>query len=53
VLFRTANAPLCFVPPIPRPISIAHVRYVVGALLAVAASQPLGSKMAIDGRRPV
>ena len=49
LLFRTANAPLCFVPPIPRPISIAHVRDVVGALLAVAARQPLGLTMAIDG----
>lgn len=49
LLFRTANAPICLVPPIPRPISIAHVRDVVGALLAVAARQPLGSTMAIDG----
>ena len=49
LLFRSANAPLCFVPPRTAPLSVVHIRDVVGALLAVAHSQPMGATLALDG----
>jgi len=49
LLFRTANGPLCFVPPKSAPLSVVHVRDVVDSLLAVARAQPAGETMALDG----
>ena len=49
LLFRSANGPLCFVPPRTAPLSVVHVRDVVGALLAVAHCQPHGATLALDG----
>lgn len=49
LLFRSALAPVCFAPPLPRPLSVVHVRDAVDAILAVALVQPVDATLPLDG----
>jgi nucleoside-diphosphate-sugar epimerase len=49
LLFRQACAPLCAVPPRPRPLSVVHVTDVVEALLAAGRVRPRGAVLPLDG----
>jgi len=49
LLFRQACAPLCAVPPRPRPLSVVHVTDVAGALLAAGRVRPRGAVLPLDG----
>lgn len=49
LLFAQARAPLCPVPPRPRPLSVVHVSDVVAALLRAAEVRPHGAVLPLDG----
>jgi dihydroflavonol-4-reductase len=49
LLFRQACAPLCAVPPRPRPLSVVHVTDVAEALLAAGRLRPRGAVLPLDG----
>lgn len=49
MLFRSALGPICLAPPSSKPLSLAHVRDAVAAMLAVAVAQPDGATLPIDG----